>query len=113
MLDLRAIPAPTGWSEVVGTTTFHASLRRPRAAKWPTIWCSLNSPRVPVPNVACWTGSPGLHEGIAADAIACTSGSLAIEDRRVLLDAVAALKGGDVLLIAKRDRLGRKSLLWQ
>jgi DNA invertase Pin-like site-specific DNA recombinase len=36
-----------------------------------------------------------------------TSGSLAIEDRPVLLDAVAALKRGDVLLVAKRDRLGR------
>jgi DNA invertase Pin-like site-specific DNA recombinase len=36
-----------------------------------------------------------------------TSGSLAIEDRPVLLEAVAALKRGDVLLVAKRDRLGR------
>jgi DNA invertase Pin-like site-specific DNA recombinase len=36
-----------------------------------------------------------------------TSGSLVIEDRPVLLDAVAALKRGDVLLVAKRDRLGR------
>ena len=36
-----------------------------------------------------------------------TSGSLAIEDRPVLLDAVAALRRGDVLLVAKRDRLGR------
>jgi DNA invertase Pin-like site-specific DNA recombinase len=36
-----------------------------------------------------------------------TSGSLAIEDRPVLLDAVATLRRGDVLLVAKRDRLGR------
>ena len=36
-----------------------------------------------------------------------TSGSLAIEDRPVLLDAVGALKRGDVLIVAKRDRLGR------
>jgi DNA invertase Pin-like site-specific DNA recombinase len=36
-----------------------------------------------------------------------TSGSLAIEDRPVLLDAVALLKRGDVLIVAKRDRLGR------
>jgi DNA invertase Pin-like site-specific DNA recombinase len=36
-----------------------------------------------------------------------TSGSLAIEDRPVLLDAVAALKRRDTLLVAKRDRLGR------
>jgi DNA invertase Pin-like site-specific DNA recombinase len=36
-----------------------------------------------------------------------TSGALAIEDRPVLLDAVAALRRGDVLLVAKRDRLGR------
>jgi len=36
-----------------------------------------------------------------------TSGALAIEDRPVLLDAVAALRRSDVLLVAKRDRLGR------
>jgi DNA invertase Pin-like site-specific DNA recombinase len=36
-----------------------------------------------------------------------TSGTLGIEDRPVLLDAVAALKRGDVVLVAKRDRLGR------
>jgi site-specific DNA recombinase len=35
------------------------------------------------------------------------SGSKSIEDRPGLLDAVTALKRGDVLLIAKRDRLGR------
>jgi DNA invertase Pin-like site-specific DNA recombinase len=35
------------------------------------------------------------------------SGGLAIEERPVLLDAVASLKRGDVLLVAKRDRLGR------
>jgi DNA invertase Pin-like site-specific DNA recombinase len=36
-----------------------------------------------------------------------TSGALTIEDRPVLLDAVAALRRGDALLVAKRDRLGR------
>lgn len=36
-----------------------------------------------------------------------TSGGLSIEERPVLLEAVAALKRGDVLLVAKRDRLGR------
>jgi len=36
-----------------------------------------------------------------------TSGALGIEDRPILLDAVAALRRGDVLLVAKRDRLGR------
>jgi DNA invertase Pin-like site-specific DNA recombinase len=36
-----------------------------------------------------------------------TSGALGIEDRPILLDAVAALPRGDVLLVAKRDRLGR------
>jgi DNA invertase Pin-like site-specific DNA recombinase len=36
-----------------------------------------------------------------------TSGSLSIEDRPVLLDAVATLKRGDCLLVAKRERLGR------
>jgi site-specific DNA recombinase len=35
------------------------------------------------------------------------SGSLDIEDRPGLLEAVADLRRGDVLLIAKRDRLGR------
>ena len=35
------------------------------------------------------------------------SGSKGIEDRPGLLDAVTNLKRGDVLLIAKRDRLGR------
>jgi len=36
-----------------------------------------------------------------------TSGRLGIEHRPVLLDAVGTLKRGDVLLVAKRDRLGR------
>lgn len=36
-----------------------------------------------------------------------TSGSLRIEERPVLLEAAAALTRGDVLLVAKRDRLGR------
>jgi DNA invertase Pin-like site-specific DNA recombinase len=36
-----------------------------------------------------------------------TSGALSLEDRPVLLEAVAALRRGDVLLVAKRDRLGR------
>ncbi len=36
-----------------------------------------------------------------------TSGKLAIEDRPVLMDAVGALRRGDVLLVAKRDRLAR------
>lgn len=35
------------------------------------------------------------------------TGALGIEDRPVLMDAVTALKRGDVLLVAKRDRLGR------
>ena len=35
------------------------------------------------------------------------SGSKDIEDRPGLLEAVSALKRGDVLCIAKRDRLGR------
>src|ERR1700732_602961 len=35
------------------------------------------------------------------------SGSLALAVRPVLMEAVSALKRGDVLLIAKRDRLGR------
>src|SRR5438067_7782716 len=36
-----------------------------------------------------------------------TSGALAIEDRPVLLDAIGAIKRGDVLIVAKRDRIGR------
>ena len=35
------------------------------------------------------------------------SGKLGIEDRPVLLDVVAALRRGDGLLVARRDRLGR------
>jgi DNA invertase Pin-like site-specific DNA recombinase len=35
------------------------------------------------------------------------SGSLSIADRPVLMQAVDALRRGDVLLVAKRDRLGR------
>jgi len=35
------------------------------------------------------------------------SGKLAIEHRPVLLEAVGALRRGDMLLVAKRDRLGR------
>jgi DNA invertase Pin-like site-specific DNA recombinase len=48
--------------------------------------------------------------GLPLGAVLCdagTSGSLTIEDRPVLLDAVASLKRGDVLIVAKRDRLGR------
>jgi DNA invertase Pin-like site-specific DNA recombinase len=36
-----------------------------------------------------------------------TSGSLALADRPVLMEAVSALRRGDVLLVGKRDRLGR------
>lgn len=36
-----------------------------------------------------------------------SSGSLAIEDRPVLLDAVTSLRRGDVLIVAKRDRIAR------
>ena len=35
------------------------------------------------------------------------SGSLGVEHRPGLLDAITALKRGDVLIVAKRDRLGR------
>lgn len=35
------------------------------------------------------------------------SGSVSLADRPVLLQAVSALQRGDVLLVAKRDRLGR------
>lgn len=48
--------------------------------------------------------------GLALDRVftdAGVSGSLAIEDRPTLLEAVSTLKRGDVLLVAKRDRLGR------
>ena len=38
------------------------------------------------------------------------SGGLALESRPALLEAVDALKAGDVLLVAKRDRLGRDVL---
>ena len=35
------------------------------------------------------------------------SGSLALADRPILMEAIGTLKRGDVLLVAKRDRLGR------
>ena len=35
------------------------------------------------------------------------SGSLSLEKRPGMFDAIAALKKGDILLVAKRDRLGR------
>jgi DNA invertase Pin-like site-specific DNA recombinase len=35
------------------------------------------------------------------------SGSLALHDRPVLMEAVSSLRRGDVLLVSKRDRLGR------
>lgn len=39
------------------------------------------------------------------------SGSLDVEDRPALADALAALRRGDVLIVAKRDRLARDSVL--
>jgi DNA invertase Pin-like site-specific DNA recombinase len=39
------------------------------------------------------------------------SGGLKLEKRTVLLDAIAALKRGDVLLTAKRDRLSRGDMM--
>ena len=56
-------------------------------------------------SVSACAGRLGLQLRTFEDA--GTSGSLAIEDRPVLLDAVASLKRGDVLIVAKRDRLGR------
>ena len=44
-------------------------------------------------------------DGVFVDA--GTSGSLSVADRPVLMEAIVALKRGDVLLVAKRDRLGR------
>lgn len=39
------------------------------------------------------------------------SGSLSLEKRPGMLDAISALKRGDVLIVAKRDRLGRDPLV--
>lgn len=39
------------------------------------------------------------------------SGKTGLEKRPALLEAIAALKAGDVLLVAKRDRLGRDPLV--
>jgi site-specific DNA recombinase len=39
------------------------------------------------------------------------SGGLKLDKRTILLDAIAALKRGDVLLVAKRDRLSRGDML--
>jgi hypothetical protein len=41
------------------------------------------------------------------------SGSLSLEDRPGLLEAVAAVGRGDTLLVAKRDRLGRDGCRWR
>ncbi len=57
-------------------------------------------------SITAVTGRLGLElANVCVDA--GTSGSLGIEDRPVLLDAVASLRRGNVLLVAKRDRLGR------
>ena len=39
------------------------------------------------------------------------SGGLALEKRTILLDALAALAKGDILLVAKRDRLSRGEMM--
>ncbi len=64
--------------------------------------------------------------GLAAQEDACTkaagtltglyreegvSGATGLEKRPALLDAIAALRKGDVLMVAKRDRLGRDPLV--
>ncbi|MEP7245382.1 MAG: recombinase family protein [Gammaproteobacteria bacterium] len=36
-----------------------------------------------------------------------TSGALSVTDRPILMEAIGALRRGDVLLVAKRDRIGR------
>jgi len=43
--------------------------------------------------------------GVFTDA--AVSGSLGLEDRPAMLDAIAALKRGGVFLVSKRDRIGR------
>jgi len=43
--------------------------------------------------------------GVFTDA--AVSGSLGLEHRPAMLDAIASLKKGDVLLVSKRDRIGR------
>lgn len=63
----------------------------------------LEAQRASVLAAADRLGLPVRH--VFADA--AMSGSLAIEDRPVLFDAVEALQRGAVLLVAKRDRLGR------
>ena len=39
------------------------------------------------------------------------SGGLALEKRTILLDALATLAKGDMLLVAKRDRLSRGDMM--
>ena len=57
---------------------------------------------------AC-TKSAGVLAGVYRDE--GVSGSTGLEKRPALLEAIGALKKGDVLMVAKRDRLGRDPLV--
>ena len=57
---------------------------------------------------AC-TKSAGVLTGVYRDE--GVSGSTGLEKRPALLEAIGALKKGDVLMVAKRDRLGRDPLV--
>ena len=57
---------------------------------------------------AC-TKSAGVLAGVYRDE--GVSGSAGLEKRPALLEAIGALKKGDVLMVAKRDRLGRDPLV--
>jgi DNA invertase Pin-like site-specific DNA recombinase len=57
---------------------------------------------------AC-TKSAGVLAGVYRDE--GVSGSTGLEKRPALLEAIGALKKGDVLIVAKRDRLGRDPLV--
>src|SRR5262245_36387990 len=63
----------------------------------------LEAQRASVAATAVRLGLAVRHEFVDAG----VSGSLSIADRPVLMQAVGALRRGDVLLVAKRDRLGR------
>jgi DNA invertase Pin-like site-specific DNA recombinase len=60
---------------------------------------------------ACQATATRMHWHVAVTLEDSMSGGLALHKRTVLLDALAELGKGDVLLVAKRDRLSRGDMM--